>query len=64
MEKRYTQHASQQQGAKYFRGRKPKQLVYRESGHNRSSATKREMEIKKLSRADKIQLLSSSANQI
>ena len=64
VEKRYTQHALQKQGAKYFRGRKPKQLVYMESGHNRSSATKREMEIKKLSRADKIQLISSLANQV
>ena len=62
--KRYPQHASHQQGAKYFRGRKPKQLVYMESGHDRSSATKREMEIKKLNRADKIQLISSLANQI
>ncbi|MCK5189981.1 MAG: GIY-YIG nuclease family protein [Methylococcales bacterium] len=64
VEKRYTQHALQQQGAKYFRGRKPKQLVYMESGHDRSSATKREMEIKKLIRADKIQLILSFANQI
>ena len=64
VEKRYTQHTLQQQGAKYFRGRKPKQLVYMESGHDRSSATKREMEIKKLNRADKIQLISSLANQI
>ena len=64
VEKRYTQHALQQQGAKYFRGRKPKQLVYMESGHSRSTATMREIEIKKLTRTDKIQLISSLANQI
>ena len=63
VEKRYQQHATQQ-GAKYFRARKPEQLVYIESGHDRSSATKREMEIKKLLRVDKIQLIFSISNQI
>ena len=63
IERRYAQHALQQ-GAKYFRGRKPKKLVYQESGHDRSSASKREMEIKKLSRKNKFLLISSSENQI
>jgi len=58
LERRYAQHASQQ-GAKYFRGRKPKALVYQESGHDRSTASKREIEIKKLSRANKFQLIAS-----
>ena len=51
-------------GAKYFRGRSPQQLVYLEGGHNRSTATKREMEIKRKQRAEKILLLSSELNQI
>jgi putative endonuclease len=63
VQKRYIQHGLQQ-GAKYFRGRKPKRLVYLEQGHDRSSASKREMKIKKLSRAEKIQLISSDENQI
>ncbi len=63
VEKRYTQHETQK-GAKYFRGRKPKQLVYQESGHDRSSASKREIEIKKLSRVNKMQLILSTENQI
>ncbi len=63
IEKRYTAHTLQL-GAKYFRGRKPRRLVYLESGHDRSSATKREMEIKKLKRKDKFALLSASENQI
>ncbi len=63
VEKRYKQHAAQQ-GAKYFRGRKPKQLVYQESGHDRSSASKRESAIKKLPRSHKIQLISSTENQL
>ncbi len=63
MKRRYIQHA-EQKGAKYFRGRKPRELVYQESGHDRSSASKREIDIKKLSRADKILLISSIDNQI
>lgn len=60
---RYAQHASQK-GAKYFRGRAPRLLVYQEEGHDRSSASKREIEIKKLSRKNKIQLILSSDNQL
>lgn len=63
VKRRYAQHEVLQ-GAKYFRGRKPKQLVYQESGHNRSTASKREIEIKKLSRASKFQLIASAQNQI
>jgi putative endonuclease len=61
IERRYNQHATQQ-GAKYFRGRKPRKLVYQESGHDRSTASKREIEIKGLSRADKFQLIASQRN--
>ncbi|MCK5831726.1 MAG: GIY-YIG nuclease family protein [Methylococcales bacterium] len=63
VEKRYAQHVAQK-GAKYFRGRKPKKIVYLEGEHNRSSATQREMEIKKLSREKKLQLILSRDNQI
>jgi len=62
VEKRYQQHALQQ-GAKYFRARKPKKLVYIEIEHDRSSASKREYEIKQLSRADKMILIDSNHNQ-
>jgi putative endonuclease len=51
-------------GAKYFRGRQPKELVYVETGHDRSSASKREFAIKKLPRPDKLQLLSSDLNRV
>ncbi len=63
VEKRYNEHATQQ-GAKYFRGRKPKAVVFQESGHDRSTASKREMEIKRLTRAKKIQLIHSTQNGI
>jgi putative endonuclease len=53
--KRYRQHESGQ-GAKYFRGRRPERIVYLETEHTRSSASKREIAIKKLSREQKIEL--------
>ncbi len=52
---RITAHESGQ-GAKYTRGRAPLKLIYSENCENRSSATKREMVIKKLSRLDKEKL--------
>ena len=53
--RRFDQHASGR-GARYFRGRRPTELVYVESGHDRSSAGKREAEIKVLTRAGKLAL--------
>ena len=48
-------------GAKYFRGRQAKVLVYLENGHSRSSAGKREAEIKGMTRAEKCRLVSSGS---
>ncbi|MDH3979180.1 MAG: GIY-YIG nuclease family protein [Gammaproteobacteria bacterium] len=56
IERRLSQHGGKQ-GAKYFRGRKPKQLVYLEAGHTRSSASRREADIKKLGRVEKLRLI-------
>jgi putative endonuclease len=61
--RRFDQHAAGR-GAKYFRGRQPKQLVYLEPGHNRSSATKREIDLKKLSREAKSKIIASDINKI
>ncbi len=58
IERRFRQHASGR-GAKYFRGREPRQLVYLESGHTRSSAGKRELEIKGMTRDGKAMLAAS-----
>lgn len=44
-------------GAKYTKTRRPVVLVYQEICASRSVATKREMEIKKLSKEEKDQLL-------
>jgi putative endonuclease len=61
--RRYAQHAGRR-GARYFRGRRPVEVVYLESGHNRGSASRREAAIKRLSRCDKIELLNSSRNEL
>ncbi|MFO7984018.1 MAG: GIY-YIG nuclease family protein, partial [Desulfuromonadales bacterium] len=63
VDRRLTQHA-EHQGAKYFRGRTPLEVVYLESGHDRSSAARREIEIKGLSRSDKSVLLTSEINEL
>jgi putative endonuclease len=61
--RRFNQHATGR-GAKYFRGRQPKQLVYIEPGHNRSSATKREIDLKKSSQVEKLRIIASDINKI
>ena len=56
VEQRYEQHL-QKKGAKYFYGRKPLEVLYVESDHTRSSASKREMAIKALTRRQKLELI-------
>ena len=56
LKKRFENHISGK-GAKYLRGRKPLEIVYKENFQNRSMATKREMEIKKLNRRKKETLI-------
>ena len=46
-------------GAKYFRGRRPEKVVYLETGHSRSSAAGREAQIKLLTHAAKLLLVSA-----
>jgi putative endonuclease len=61
--RRLEQHA-QQRGARYFRGRRPRQIVYLETGHSRSSASRREAVIKGLRRAAKENLIGSRLNEL
>jgi len=63
VERRFAQHAAGT-GAKYFRGRSPCRIVYLESGHDRSSASRREMVIKKMRLTDKCSLIASAENQL
>jgi len=57
VERRFKEHDSKPQGAKFFNGRKPVALVMQEGGYNRSEASKREAAIKKLSRKQKEALI-------
>lgn len=57
--KRFQKHLNGN-GAKYFNGRSPIKIVYTENEHTRSSASKREAEIKKLTKKDKIKLIENS----
>jgi len=53
VERRFEEHSGTASGARYFNGRTPLRVIYREDGHTRSSASKREAEIKNLSRLQK-----------
>ena len=60
LERRVTEHNESDKGAKYTRVRRPVKLVYSEEHIDRSSASKREYEIKKkMSRAHKLKLIGS-----
>lgn len=54
--KRFRQHCSLR-GAKYFFARQPVRIVYAEAGFDRSSAGKREFEIKRMRRDEKLLLI-------
>ncbi|HIJ79175.1 MAG TPA: GIY-YIG nuclease family protein [Deltaproteobacteria bacterium] len=55
--KRLAEHNSESKGAKYTRARRPVELVYSEPALSRSEATKREMHIKKMTLARKMELI-------
>jgi putative endonuclease len=63
VQRRFSQHLAGT-GAKYFRGHSPLRLVYLEDGHDRSSASRREAEIKKLRPKDKRRLIESPENSL
>lgn len=61
VEKRIAEHnAGKGASANYTRARRPVVLVYQEPADDRSSASKREYQIKQLSRAEKLELVLSS----
>ena len=56
LERRFSQHSTKK-GARFFHTSPPKALLFRERHPDRSSALRREAEIKKLSRAQKLALI-------
>ena len=57
IERRVDEHNTSNKGAKYTKTRRPVKLVYSESHTDRSTSSKREYEIKKLNRTDKLKLI-------
>ena len=58
IKRRVDEHNDSDKGAKYTKLRRPVNLVYSEESLNRSTASKREYEIKKMSRLKKLELIS------
>jgi len=60
LNRRIEEHNGSEKGAKYTRTRRPVELVYSEEYADRSSASKREYEIKKkMGRAEKLDLVTT-----
>ena len=57
VERRFNEHANPLKGARFFRGRRPVEVVYIESHPDRSSALRRESAIKNLPRKLKLELI-------
>lgn len=57
LERRFSEHLKSKKGAKYFHLCAPKAIVFQEKHPDRSSATRRELEIKKMDRQKKLALL-------
>lgn len=57
LERRFLEHKGPRRGAKFFRISRPEKIIFREKHKNRSSATIREMEIKKMTRPQKLILI-------
>ena len=63
IQRRLEEHNSSTKGAKYTRSRRPVALVYTEKFEDRSSASKREYIIKRLSRAKKLALINTQSKE-
>ncbi len=60
LERRFQEHQQRQKGARFFHISQPKKILFIESHIDRSSASKRESQIKKMSRREKLILIQSS----
>lgn len=58
LDKRLDEHNNSQKGAKYTKARRPVKVVYEEKHRSKSSALKRELEVKKMTRSQKERLIS------
>jgi putative endonuclease len=57
IERRFSEHLFEsKKGAKFFRGSVPEKIVYQEVCDSRSMASKREAQIKKMKRSEKLRM--------
>lgn len=61
LKRRVAEHNSSKLGAKYTRARRPVKLVYFKKYRNRSTASKAEVKIKKMTRQEKLELIKKTA---
>lgn len=61
IQRRWQEHSNGKAGARYFRGRQPKDLCLLEEHPDRSSASKREAAIKKLAKSAKEALVATQS---
>ena len=59
IKRRVEEHNGSDRGAKYTKARRPVKLLYSENAEDRSSASKREYRIKRMSRIEKLKLISN-----
>lgn len=62
--KRLDEHNTKETGAKYTKARRPVKLLYKEPSDNRSTASRREYAIKKLTRLKKLQLIQENLEEV
>ncbi|MFN8369043.1 MAG: GIY-YIG nuclease family protein [Bacteriovoracaceae bacterium] len=62
IDRRFKEHKSnKKKGARFFRSSKPIKIIYFEKYENRSLATKREIEIKKMTKLQKVLLVNKGS---
>ena len=64
IDRRVLEHNFSFKAAKYTRSRRPVRLVYKASASNRSEASKREYQIKKMKRKNKQTLINNYNNEL
>ncbi|MCZ6918489.1 MAG: GIY-YIG nuclease family protein [Gemmatimonadetes bacterium] len=60
VQRRFAEHAGTARGAKFFRTSAPERVVYQEPQGGRSEASRRESQIKRMSRAEKLELIAAN----
>lgn len=57
--RRFAEHKGSKRGARFFNSAKAEAIVYRESQPDRAVASRREYQIKKMSRQEKLELIAT-----